>query len=254
MTRPKAILAAVFAAIIIFAALAIIIRDQKSIANLVAENVSLQHQLQQAQADRQAALDKAMLKEKELEVRRLDTAELNRLREEMKTNLQPEMPTGFYIGTDHPIFVKYGTSDPLLRSFMKSLMDANHDPVSKGRAVFEKVCAACHQHDGLGRNFIAPPLVGSEWVLAPTGERLVRIVLNGVTGPITVNDREWNLTMPALRETLDNDAIAYALTYVRSGLGTNNAEAIKPSLVDDARDEAHSGPETATELLQIAVH
>jgi mono/diheme cytochrome c family protein len=254
MSRPLAIFATLLAAVIIFISLAVIIRDHKSIGNLAAENASLKHELQQATADRQAALEKAELKEKELQVRRLDTAELHHLREEMKTNSHPEMPTGFFIGADHPIFIKYGTSDPLLRSFMKALMDANHDPVSKGHAVFEKVCAACHQHDGLGKDFIAPPLVGSEWVLAPTGERLVRIVLNGLTGPITVKDREWNLTMPSLRETLDNDAIAYALTYIRTDLGTNRADAIKASLVDDARDESHPTPETATELLQIATH
>jgi mono/diheme cytochrome c family protein len=125
---------------------------------------------------------------------------------------------------------------------------------ARGREIFEKTCSACHQPTGLGKEGTAPPLVGSEWVLAPGGDRIARIVLNGLTGPITVKGQQWNLTMVPWRDVYPNDDdIAAVLTYIRSKLGDNNASAIKPELVKAARAESHPGPETSDELLRIAI-
>jgi mono/diheme cytochrome c family protein len=156
---------------------------------------------------------------------------------------------GTYVGKDNLLFVNYGTRDPALQSYIRALMDGSFDTTAKGRAIFLKVCAACHQIDGLGKENLAPPLVGSEWVLDEKGDRLVRIVLNGLSGPIRVKDREWNLAMPPLRENLKDDEIAVVLTYVRSKVGDNKAGPIKPEMVSAARSESHPGPETAAELL-----
>lgn len=223
---------------------------QRTINELVKQNQSLQGQLQQAQAERRAALAKANARELELEKVRSDSLELARLREQLKTNSHPPaLPTGFYVGGDQPIYVTYGTSDPVLRSFIRTLMIDNTDPLAKGEAIFQKTCAACHQRDGLGKDGVAPSLVGSEWVLAPGGERLVRIVLNGLSGPVTVQGRVWNLPMPPWRENLDDDAIAVVLNYIRSSLGTNKAAAIKPEIVAAARQQPYAGAEKAAELL-----
>ncbi len=222
-----------------------------TIDRLASQNQSLQHQLQQAQSERQAAVAKANARELELEKVRADSLALARLREQMKTNSHPSaLPTGFYVGTDQPIYITYGTSDPVLRSLIHTLMTSSTDAAAKGEGIYQKTCAACHQRDGMGKPGVAPTLVGSEWVLAPGGDRLVRIVLNGLSGPITVQGREWNLPMPPWRENLDDDAVAVVLNYIRSGLGTNKVAAIKPELVSAARNEPHPGPETAAELLQ----
>lgn len=247
----RTIVATVSAAVI--AGLAIYIALQGTINNLARQNQSLQRQLRQAQSDRQTALAKANTKELELEKLRPDSLELARLREQLKTNsASPPLPTGFYVGTDQPIYVTYGTSDPVLRSIIRTLMKDNTDPMAKGEAIFEKTCAACHQRDGLGKQGVAPPLVGSEWVLAPGGQRLVRIVLNGLSGPVNVQGRVWNLPMPPWRANLDDDAIAVVLNYVRSGLGTNKAAVIRSELVGAARQEPHPGAETSEELLQLS--
>jgi mono/diheme cytochrome c family protein len=247
------VLLAIFSAAVA-ACIATCLVRQRTIDQLAKQNQSLQRQLQQAQSERQAALAKANARELELEKVRVDSVELARLREQLKTNSHAEaLPTGFYVGTDQPIYVTYGTSDPVLRSFIRTLMEGSADAGAKGQAIFEKTCAACHQRDGLGKERVAPPLVGSEWVLAPGGERLVRIVLNGLNGPITVQGKMWNLPMPPWRENLDDDAISVVLDYIRSGLGTNKAPAIRPELVHAARQEPHPGPETSTELLQLSV-
>jgi mono/diheme cytochrome c family protein len=161
-------------------------------------------------------------------------------------------PAGTYIGKDKLVYVNYGTPDPALQSYVRALMDGSYDTTAKGKAIFQKLCAACHQPDGMGKEGVAPPLVGSEWVLADKGDRLVRIVLNGMSGPVQVKGREWNLAMPPWRDNLKDDEIAVVLTYVRSHVGDNNAGPIKPELVSTARNESHPGPETAAELLKAA--
>lgn len=225
---------------------------QKTINELIRQKESLQRQLQQAQDDRKYAQARADARELELQKVRSDTLELQRLQEELKTNSHPaSLPTGFYVGTDRPIYVTYGTADPVLRSIIHTVMNEGTDPMAKGQAIFEKTCAACHQRDGLGKEGVAPSLVGSEWVLEPGGQRLARIVLNGLSGPVSVQGRVWNLAMPPWRENLDDDAIAVTLSYVRAGLGTNKAAAVRSDLVNSARQEVHPGPETMAELLQI---
>jgi mono/diheme cytochrome c family protein len=161
-------------------------------------------------------------------------------------------PTGAYVGKDKLVYVDYGTRDPALQSFIRALMDGSYDTTANGRAIFQKICAACHQPDGAGKEGVAPPLAGSEWVLAAQGDRLVRIVLNGVSGPLQVKGREWNLPMLPWRETLKDDEIAVVLTYIRSKIGENKAGPIKPELVSAARKESHPGPETAAELLKLS--
>lgn len=248
----RTVIATISAAVL--AGLAIYIALQGTVNDLSRRNQSLEGQLRQAQSDRQAALAKANARELEVEKLRPDSLELARLHEQLKSNsTSPALPTGFYVGTDQPIYVTYGTSDPVLQSLIRTLMQDNTDPIAKGEAIFDKTCAACHQRDGLGKEGVAPPLVGSEWVLAPGGQRLVRIVLNGVSGPITVNGRIWNLPMPPWRANLDDDAVAVVLNYVRSGLGTNKAAAIKSELVGTARQEPHPGAETSAELLELSV-
>lgn len=122
-----------------------------------------------------------------------------------------------------------------------------------GRDIYHKTCELCHQINGMGQEGKAPPLVGSEWVLAPHGDRIARIVLNGLTGPVTVKGQEWNLTMPPWRDNYNDEQIAAVLTYVRSSLGDNKASPIDPALVTPARAENHPSAETADELLKIPV-
>ncbi len=58
-----------------------------------------------------------------------------------------------------------------------------------GKDVFIKTCSLCHQPNGLGQEGKAPPLVGSEWVLASSADRIARVPLWGLTGPINVKGK-----------------------------------------------------------------
>jgi mono/diheme cytochrome c family protein len=117
-----------------------------------------------------------------------------------------------------------------------------------GASVFANRCAACHQATGLGLPGAFPPLAGSEYVLGEE-ERVVRIVLRGLMGPVTVKGQPFNGAMPAWADQLSDAEIAAVLTYVRSSWG-NSAEAIAVEKVarERAATSGRTAPWTAGEL------
>jgi mono/diheme cytochrome c family protein len=130
------------------------------------------------------------------------------------------------------------------------------DPLfERGRKAYATYCQACHQASGLGAPGVAPPLAASEWVLAEGPNRMIRIVLHGLQGPITVKGQEWNLNMLAWREVIRDDAeIAAILTYVRQNSEWGNAASpVTPEQVSAIRKATESRTDqwTAPELLQL---
>ncbi len=223
--------------------------------NLAAQNAALQKQLGEAQTSRQEALAKIAGNQTELENLRQDSMALAVLREQMKTNApSPDSPPGFFADSNHLVYLSYTTPDPVLRSFLRWVMGGSGDAKSKGRVIFGKICAACHQQDGGGKDGVAPPLNGSDWIKAPSGERLVRIVLNGLNGPIQVQGKTWNMAMPPWRENLSDEEIAIVLILHpwTMGRGTGGAQSSR-KWPPTARQQSHPKPETAEELLHISV-
>ncbi len=92
--------------------------------------------------------------------------------------------------------------------------------IARGEALYLVSCAACHQVNGQGLEGIAPPLEGTRWA-SESEERLARIVLHGLRGPITLADKEYNLEMPAMGFFDDQD-IAAILTYIRAAWGKSD--------------------------------
>jgi len=101
-----------------------------------------------------------------------------------------------------------------------------------GKTLFTAICAACHQITGRGLDGLAPPLLDSEWVLG-SQEKVVRIVLHGVRGPIKVAGRMHSGDMPA-HGMLDDAQISSVLTYIRREWG-HGAPAIDPAQVATIR-------------------
>lgn len=125
------------------------------------------------------------------------------------------------------------------------------DP-DRGKVLFEKNCAVCHNNDGAGKPGQAPPLAGSEWVNAAGVNRLIRIPLVGLTGPIKVKGQDWNLSMVGLGGGLSDEDVANILTYLRTAWG-NNASPVTAEQVKKVRDELgnRSQQYTADELLKL---
>ncbi len=91
-------------------------------------------------------------------------------------------------------------------------------PSSPGKITYEMACLPCHQPDGKGLAGVYPSLVGSDWVKGDTA-RLIKVVLHGLDGPITVNGQPFvmqnPIPMPSMAG-LEDQQIAEVLTYIRS--------------------------------------
>jgi nitrite reductase (NO-forming) len=91
------------------------------------------------------------------------------------------------------------------------------EQVKAGEALFAGTCSVCHQPNGQGLEGVFPPLAGSD-LLAKEPHRAVQIVLNGLTGPITVNGKTFNSVMPPMSQ-LNDDELANILTFVSHSWG-----------------------------------
>ena len=129
---------------------------------------------------------------------------------------------------------------------------AGNDPLPQGRRLFEANCALCHNTDGMGKPGQFPPLAGSEWVLAPGVNRLIRIPQVGLTGPIKVKDQDWNLTMAGMGAMYSDEDLAAVLSYIRNAWG-NKAPFVTADQVKKVRAELgnRSQPETMDELRKL---
>ena len=115
--------------------------------------------------------------------------------------------------------------------------NVNTSKIAAGGKLYNTYCATCHQSDGKGDGTRFPPLENSEYVKGDR-RRLISIVLNGLSGPITVNGVGYNEVMPP-NSYLSNDQIAMILTYVRANF-KNNLTGIQPEEV--ARVRANPNP------------
>jgi mono/diheme cytochrome c family protein len=110
------------------------------------------------------------------------------------------------------------------------------NPIEAGKALFAKHCASCHQTSGKGIVGAFPPVVGSEWVTGAP-EALVRILLHGLQGPVTVAGVTYNGAMPAWSDVLKPEEIAAVATYLRQW-APNDASAVSVEQVIALRDES----------------
>jgi mono/diheme cytochrome c family protein len=118
------------------------------------------------------------------------------------------------------------------------------DPRDYGRILFGSggACFTCHQPNGQGVPGVYPPLASSEWADG-SPDRVIRIVLFGLQGPVHVRDADFGAAagapvMPAFGPTgtfgWSDEKIADVLTYVRSEWG-NKAAPITPEQVAAVR-------------------
>jgi mono/diheme cytochrome c family protein len=98
---------------------------------------------------------------------------------------------------------------------------------------------------------VGPPLAGSPWVTG-SPERLVRIVLHGVRGPINVGENEFNLEMPAMGFFSDEE-VAAILTFARNSWG-NDASVIYRSQIEHVRKTTSHRRDSWTVEELLSVH
>lgn len=90
-----------------------------------------------------------------------------------------------------------------------------------GQRVYEQNCMACHQATGEGIPGAFPPLAGSDYLLTDS-QRAIGVLLNGLSGKVTVSGKEYDGVMPAVR--LSDEQAANVLTYVLNTWNNNGGE------------------------------
>lgn len=154
-------------------------------------------------------------------------------------------------GFNSVVYRPYGSSNELA---LMVPIDPSQKDFFAGMQVYNKpTCGACHQPNGQGTAGTFPPLVASEWVTEADPARVIRIILDGLTGPVQVKGAAYNSQMPGWRAQLSEEEIAQVATYIRKAWG-NNAPAVSTEQVAAIKKEtAGRGGAlwTADELLKI---
>lgn len=110
----------------------------------------------------------------------------------------------------------------------------------RGEEVYltKAACAGCHGIDGAGLPNLGPLLDGSDWVTGST-DRLTKVLLHGLTGPITVSGEKFNpaAAMPGLGQnpSITDQDLADVMTYIRQGWD-NRASQVKKDAVVKIRE------------------
>jgi mono/diheme cytochrome c family protein/glucose/arabinose dehydrogenase len=122
----------------------------------------------------------------------------------------------------------------------RKLTAAEEKVFKLGREIYfrDAHCATCHQADGKGIPNIYPPLAKSNWI--DDDERITKILLKGLWGPITVNKQNFDPTkgvppMMGFGGLLNDDEAAAVLSYVRLSFG-NNGKFVSPATVKKVRE------------------
>jgi putative membrane-bound dehydrogenase-like protein len=137
--------------------------------------------------------------------------------------------------------------------YLRKLVGTPPAKASPGQQVYEMACLPCHQPEGKGLPGVYPPLAGSEFVRG-NPSRLIRILLHGLTGPITVAGQDFGganaVPMPSMGG-LTNEQIADVLTYVRESFGAGSSK-VSPQDVERVRQSTadRQEPWTLNELGQ----
>ncbi len=127
--------------------------------------------------------------------------------------------------------------------------------MAAGKAIYlrDGSCATCHQPDGKGLPGSGfPPLAASSWVTG-SEDRLIKLALKGLYGPIEVNGKKYpgQVPMTPFGGMLKDDEMAAVLTYIRNAFG-NKAPAVSSEKVKEVRaaTKDKTGFYTPEELLK----
>ena len=117
-------------------------------------------------------------------------------------------------------FAQAVKDDPKLQKLTKEIL------LAEGKSVYNNNCFMCHGMNGDGVPGVFPPLAKADFITKRASqknrEELIGIPLNGLSGKITVNGKEYDSVMPSL-STLKEQEVAAVLTYVTNSWGNSAA-------------------------------
>lgn len=161
---------------------------------------------------------------------------------------------GRYSGHFHPAVFNENAPPPKAKKEGEKVPKTPEELVALGKGVYQTVCMSCHQATGQGMPGVFPPLAGSEWVTG-SDERVVRIVLHGLTGPITVKGVTYTNTMPPAGPgsgfNLNAEKVAAVVSYIRQEWGNKAAPVLEEKVQAIIGQTSGHGLWTAADLEKI---
>lgn len=94
--------------------------------------------------------------------------------------------------------------------------------IERGKEVYADFCIQCHLGNGKGNETI-PPLAGSDWLVNKRKES-IHAVKYGQSGPIKVNGKSYNSSMPPMG--LTDEEIADVMNYIMNTWGNKQTKMV----------------------------
>jgi nitrite reductase (NO-forming) len=103
------------------------------------------------------------------------------------------------------------------------------ESIERGKSIYTAQCSSCHMMEGEGIVGVFPALAKSPNLASK--ERLVKVILKGVRGQITVGDVTYNGEMTGF--SLSDQEVSDLINFVRNSFG-NKAPAVLPNEIQTA--------------------
>jgi len=101
------------------------------------------------------------------------------------------------------------------------------ESIKRGKEVYTLNCQSCHAENGEGIEGVNPPVAKAAYL--KDAQKNIRIILNGQSGEITVNGKQYNAIMNPLNY-LDDKQIADVLNYIRNSWGNKYPIVTEPQV------------------------
>lgn len=103
------------------------------------------------------------------------------------------------------------------------------ESIERGKSIYTSQCSSCHMMEGEGIPGVFPALAKSPNLSSK--ERLVKVILKGVRGPITLGDVIYNSEMTGF--SLNDQEVSDLINFVRNSFG-NKSPAVLPKEIQIA--------------------
>jgi mono/diheme cytochrome c family protein len=103
----------------------------------------------------------------------------------------------------------------------QSMSPSDDDIMKRGQLIYNKLCLACHQVNGSGVPMMFPPITQSDFIKGDN-EKLIKLILQGMSGPIEIKGEHYNKIMPP-QNNLNDHQISDLLTFLRRSFGNSGA-------------------------------
>lgn len=101
--------------------------------------------------------------------------------------------------------------------------------IARGKGVYESQCMSCHMAEGEGLAGVFPPVAKADYMTDKN--RLVKVILIGVRGPMKVNGVAYDGEMAGT--SLTDEEVSDVINYMQNSWG-NKGAAVLPSEIQPA--------------------